>query len=218
MTGSKVRKGWNLVANDRDDSGLPLALTFPGLLLVLSLELLILLGLVEHTPWMQMLLTAVLVMTPWAAVLRSRSKLEALAYKRERFFLHLGWGMVAGGIWRVLSILMNLVHYQLSGFLGTTLDLLALMIWVPFVEETFFRGYLGRSLSRAWGFIPGILVQAVVFTLLPSHISQGWWNMLSIFAFGLLAGWLTEVRRSVWAPWSAHAFANVLPYIARLIH
>jgi membrane protease YdiL (CAAX protease family) len=101
----------------------------------------------------------------------------------------------------------------LAGFQKSALDISVAILWVPFVEETFFRAYIGRSISRSWGVIPGIVIQALVFTLLPSHVAQGMWHMLSIFAFGVLAGWLLHVRRSLWAPWGAHAFANLLPLL-----
>jgi membrane protease YdiL (CAAX protease family) len=35
--------------------------------------------------------------------------------------------------------------------------------------------------------------------------------LAGIFAFGVLAGWLVETRRTLWIGWGAHAFANVLP-------
>jgi membrane protease YdiL (CAAX protease family) len=174
-------------------------------------------GFLEHSRWAQ-LLTVVIFLLPWFAVLISRASPGWLGYKRERFFLHLGWGMVAGGIWRVLSILLNLAHLNLSGVGDTPYQLLIMLVWVPLIEETFFRGYIGQSLSRAWGTTPGVVIQAAAFVLLPAHTTQGGWNMLSIFLFGLLAGWLMETRRSIWAPWGAHAFANVLPYLALAVN
>ncbi len=198
--------------------GLPLHLAIPGLFVILGFELLILLGLIEFEIGTQVLLTAALLLLPWIAVLISRADPGSLGYRRENVFLHFGWGMVAGGVWRVMSVLLNYSHLDLRGLTGTSLDLLTSIIWVPFVEETFFRGYIGRSLSQAWGPAAGIFVQAIVFTLLPSHTGQGGWSMISIFVFGLLSGWLMETRRSVWAPWGAHAFANVLPLIVLAIY
>jgi hypothetical protein len=37
--------------------------------------------------------------------------------------------------------------------------------------------------------------------------------LAGIFAFGVLAGWLVETRRTLWIGWGAHAFANVLPTV-----
>jgi membrane protease YdiL (CAAX protease family) len=45
------------------------------------------------------------------------------------------------------------------------------------------------------------------------HWAQGWLHLVSIFGFGLLAGWLVVKRGSVWSAWGAHAFANLLPSI-----
>jgi membrane protease YdiL (CAAX protease family) len=41
---------------------------------------------------------------------------------------------------------------------------------------------------------------------------------VSIFGFGLLAGWLMHVRSSIWAPWGAHAFANLLPMLVIFLY
>lgn len=119
--------------------------------------------------------------------------------------------------WRVASVLLNLLGLELTGILQGSLQILTHMLWIPLVEETFFRGYLGRALIRRWGFVSGVLLQAAAFALLPSHVSQGGWSMLSIFAFGLLAGWLMHRRDSIWAVWGAHAFANFLPLLAQAV-
>lgn len=126
--------------------------------------------------------------------------------------------MLAGGVWRLGNVLLNFYGLQLAGILESALDISVAILWVPFVEETFFHAYIGRSISKSWGVIPGIVIQALVFTLLPSHVDQGTWHMLSIFAFGVLAGWLLHVRRSIWAPWGAHAFANLLPLLALVVY
>jgi membrane protease YdiL (CAAX protease family) len=84
------------------------------------------------------------------------------------------------------------------------------LIWIPFVEETFFRGYLGRALSASFGMWPGVLIQAVLFTLQPVHWQQGLFALVSIFGFGVIAGWLDHRFNSIWAPWGAHALANLL--------
>jgi membrane protease YdiL (CAAX protease family) len=202
----------------RDRSGIPLAYALPGLVLIFVMEILVLLGIVQFDSTLQLIFTALMVIAPWFSLLLSRRKVEAFAFRKDRFLLHLGWGMVAGGLWRLGDILLNLWSLQLGGFLETASDVFTIVIWVPFIEETFFRAYIGRSIGRSWGAIPAIVIQAIVFTLLPTHIAQGIGHMISIFAFGILAGWLMQARRSIWAPWGAHAFANLLPLLTPAIY
>ncbi|MDF1500300.1 MAG: CPBP family intramembrane metalloprotease [Anaerolineales bacterium] len=198
-------------------SALPISAVVPGLLLVFGIESLVLARLVAYTPRLQVLLSALMTAAPWAAIWCSRKGIGALGYKRERILVHLGWGMVAGGFWRVASVLLNLLGLELTGILQGSLQILTHMLWIPLIEETFFRGYLGRALIRRWGFVSGVLLQAAAFALLPSHVSQGGWSILSIFAFGLLAGWLMHQKDSIWAVWGAHAFANFLPLLAQAV-
>lgn len=199
-------------------SGFKLKLVIPGVVLIFSLEILVLVGVLRYTAQFQLFLTILMVVLPWAAFLGSRQGLNSLGFSRDRFFLHLGWGMVAGGVWRIGSILLNLWALELGGRILSSISILTAILWVPFVEETFFRAYIGRSITNSWGKVAGILIQAILFTLLPSHIDQGIWSSISILAFGLLAGWLIETRRSIWAPWGAHSFANLLPMLAWMVH
>lgn len=189
----------------------------PGLVLFLALEVMVLVGIMSYSARLQLLFSAAMIVLPWASVLISDAGLGELGYHPDRLLLHLGWGMVAGGTWRILSVLFNLWGLGISGLWAISTQLLAAVFWVPFLEETFFRGYLGKSLVNKFGALPGILIQSTLFTLLPAHTSQGAWNLISIFGFGLLAGWLMHVRKSIWAPWGAHAFANLLPLLVIII-
>jgi membrane protease YdiL (CAAX protease family) len=90
-------------------------------------------------------------------------------------------------------------------------EVLSAVVFVPWIEETFFRGYLGRGLAGQWGFWPSLLIQSMLFAFHPVHWAQGWPHWISIFGFGCLAGWLVERRQSIWSAWGAHAFANLIP-------
>jgi membrane protease YdiL (CAAX protease family) len=194
-------------------STLPPKLVIPGVVLFGGLELLVLSSVIPDSTWLRILLVTLMLILPWLTLWFSTRGIEAFGFKLDQFFLHFGWGMVAGGFWRVVSILLNLWGLQLNGVFESVYHVFVLILWVPFVEETFFRGYVGRVIIQAWGPIAGIIIQAILFSLLPSHTTQGAWNMVSIFTFGLLAGWLMYRRDSIWAPWGAHAFANVLPLL-----
>jgi len=135
-------------------------------------------------------------------------------YTRDRGLADYGWGMVAGGIWRGLSMAFNLwsgwarIGWGVFSWIGA-------LVIIPLVEETFFRGYLGRALRLRVGKWPAILVQGILFALHPGHWAQGYLHLISIFLFGILAGWLMEKRGSIWASWGAHGFANILPEVLR---
>jgi len=192
---------------------LTLAAVLPGLLLILLVDLATVLKL-RHVfgPYFNAwnLLITIL---PWVTLILFRKSPAKYGYRRQRALAGFGWGMVAGGVWRGLSLGFNsLFQGGWSQIGGNVHAWFGAVIWIPFVEETFFRGYIGAPLVKQFGRWPGILVQALIFSLHPGHWSQGWPHLASIFAFGILAGWLFERYQSIWPSWGAHAFGNVLPY------
>jgi membrane protease YdiL (CAAX protease family) len=154
---------------------------------------------------------------PWATILVVRRKPSAIGYVRGRWLAEYGWGMVAGAAWRGLSMALNAAWLRPGQAPAPTIaDIGVGLIWVPLMEETFFRGYLGPALVARFGMWPGILAQALFFTLHPGHWAQGWPALAGIFAFGVLAGWLVQARRTIWIAWGAHGFANALPTLLPL--
>jgi membrane protease YdiL (CAAX protease family) len=187
---------------------LPLKTVLPGLAAITAVDILAWLGWWEALPGHAILHPALLLIAPWAALWISRAKPDGLGYRSGRILLDLGWGAVAGACWRLASLLLNMA---LLGWPAGSLERwLSALIWIPFLEETFFRGYLGRSLQGVVGVWPGILLQALLFTLQPNHLDQGWSAVLGVFGFGILAGWLLHRRGSLWAAWGAHAMANAI--------
>lgn len=185
----------------------------PGLIYIFLIDLLGVTGLFEAWPWLGRIWVIPLVVLPWGWVLASPRRLRSMGFRRQHWLLNLGWGAVAGGLWRIASLVLNLALTEE----GTTAfgwgDIFSAIVLVPWIEETFFRGYLGRGLAVQWGFWPSLLIQSTLFTFHPSHWAQGWPHLISIFGFGCLAGWLVERRRSIWAAWGAHAFANLIPLV-----
>lgn len=192
---------------------LPMRAVLPGLVFVVVLDLATVAGWLPRCGVLAVAWPWVLAALPWITLVVLRASPETLGYTRRRAVLDYGWGLVAGGVWRGLSLALNLAVASGADVLGWPGTLWAGLMWVPLVEETFFRGYLGRALVRRLGPFVGIVVQAVLFTLTPVHWAQGGLHLISILAFGLLAGWLTKARRSLWSAWGAHGFANVLPLL-----
>jgi membrane protease YdiL (CAAX protease family) len=193
-------------------AALPLRAVLPGIIYVAALDVAIVSGWWPHVGRAFVGWSWVLALLPWATLLVLRRSPAAYGYTRRRALAEYGWGVLAGAIWRGLSMGFNTLWLGSQAAPGLGLmDLGMSLVWVPLAEETFFRGYLGRSLSARLGRWPGILMQALLFTLHPGHWIQGWPALGSVFLFGLLAGWLVERRGTVWIAWGAHGFANVLP-------
>jgi membrane protease YdiL (CAAX protease family) len=198
---------------------LPLRGVIPGILLVSIVDALTIADRWPDDVLWNLAYSLVLVILPLITIAVLRLPPVSLGYDRRDLLRSFGWGMVAGGFWRLISLLLNLwlVNPGWSPVLGFG-QLFGALIWVPLVEETFFRGYLGRALSSALGMWPGILIQAIFFSLQPVHWQQGLLALMSIFGFGLLAGWLQHRFNNIWAPWGAHALANLLALLLLIGH
>lgn len=93
------------------------------------------------------------------------------------------------------------------------------VVQTSFSEEVVFRGLLGKSLIRAWGFGIGNVAQALAFGVLhglmfASVLGWGWAVGLTLFAgaTGWLLGYLNErlAGGSILPSWALHALANVV--------
>lgn len=190
---------------------LPIRTILPGLICILLIDLVAWMGIGANG---SVIATSLLILLPWVTLLFTKRSPATIGYVRERAVARYGWGMVAGGVWRGLSMGFNYLILRPPISLGSTwTQLISSLILVPFVEETFYRGYLGRSLAKKLGRWPGIIIQATLFTLYPIHWNQGWPAIASIFGFGVLSGWLVERTGSIWIGWGAHGFANILPVL-----
>lgn len=186
----------------------------PGLAFILAVDLLGSFGGRAPRLLSSPLVPVVLLVLPWITIGILRLSPRALGFSRARMLACFGWGMVAGGVWRLASLGLNMWLQGGDGALGLSSGgVLAAAVWVPGLEETFYRGYLGRGLQPRLGRWGAILVQAVLFCCYPGHWLQGMPHVISIFAFGVLAGWLVARTRSIWSAWGAHALANLIPLL-----
>ena len=90
------------------------------------------------------------------------------------------------------------------------ITVLALGVWVPLVEEVFFRGFLFAGLAARYGLYVGIAMSAAIFALI--HFSPP--TIIPIFVTGILFGLVYHVTRSIWIPIAAHSAQNILALMA----
>lgn len=86
----------------------------------------------------------------------------------------------------------------------------ALAVWVPFVEEVFFRGFLFAGLAARYGLYAGIAASAAIFALI--HFSLA--TIIPIFVTGVLFALAYHRAGSIWIPMSAHSAQNLLALLA----
>ena len=80
----------------------------------------------------------------------------------------------------------------------------ALVIWGPFAEEIFFRGFMMTAQVPTFGIFGAMTVSSLIFAV--SHMSAG--SLVPIFFSGLLFSLLYLRTRSIWPPMTAHALQN----------
>ena len=89
---------------------------------------------------------------------------------------------------------------------GAALTFIALVLWTPFTEEVFFRGFVFAGLWPRLGSTGAIIVSALIFSLF--HVAPG--VLLPIFITGVLLAWLYRRTGSLWPSIVAHAGQNAI--------
>ena len=87
---------------------------------------------------------------------------------------------------------------------------LALAVWTPIAEETFFRGFILQGLTNRWRFTPALVVSAAVFAAL--HLAPA--LLLPVFITGLLLGFLYHRTGSLWPCIAVHAAQNLVAVLS----
>ena len=95
---------------------------------------------------------------------------------------------------------------------GATFQVTVGAVWsrallVPIVEEFLLRGWAQRSLERALGATPAVVIVALTFAALHGAAAGFPWHIL---AAGLALGIVARVTRSIWACVLVHAGNNAL--------
>jgi membrane protease YdiL (CAAX protease family) len=82
---------------------------------------------------------------------------------------------------------------------------MVVVVWGPFAEEVFFRGFLLAALLPALGPTRAAAVSSAIFA--GAHLTLS--TMMPIFVTGMLLSWLYLRSRSIWPPFMAHAVQNL---------
>ncbi|KEI44457.1 CPBP family intramembrane glutamic endopeptidase [Saccharopolyspora rectivirgula] len=127
------------------------------------------------------------------------------------------WSLLAGGGVALLVLAVPLAVNVLSGqftvllpvrFVGALLALICFAVQAS-TEEIVFRGYLMQVLSRKWGWVAGLLLQALVFSA--AHLFNAGMNAIAavnIFLIGLLLGCWALGEGGLWGVCAFHTAWN----------
>src|SRR3972149_3822823 len=133
------------------------------------------------------------------------------------------------GLWYLISFAIG-SRFGFTSFLGFTgyedyvvysIPLafalqLTFSVFGAFAEEVTYRGYVQTRISSKYGFIAGIVVSALFFSLQHIHIFQLSWivkffqtQFVHVLLFGIFVGYLyVKSKENVWSVFTFHALLN----------
>jgi len=169
-------------------------------------------------------LQGVIFLTAWLfSVSKYRCGWQALGFRSFNMKRALLLVLVVLGIAVLVNVLYELLIVYLgmepppavppefiqSGLSLAMLSLLALLV-APFVEETFFRGFILPGVGSRIGYGWGAVLSALIFALV--HVLTLWQLgvMVPIFLLGLLLAWLYMRTGSIWPCIFTHFAYNSL--------
>ena len=83
-------------------------------------------------------------------------------------------------------------------------SVIVFVVWAPFVEEVFFRGFVLPGLVGWMGLACAAVVSSVLFALVHGDPRV----MIPVFVIGMLLAWLYRKNGSLWSCFGAHAIWN----------
>ncbi|MDH5266620.1 MAG: CPBP family intramembrane metalloprotease [Candidatus Bathyarchaeota archaeon] len=134
------------------------------------------------------------------------------------------------GLWYLISFLLGskfeftsstiLRDYETYTFYSLPLAFtlyLGFSVFGAFAEEVAYRGYVQTRISSRFGYVVGIIVATLFFSLEHIHIFQTSWilkffetQFLHVLLFGIFVGYLFfKSKNNIWSVFSFHALLNV---------
>ena len=143
-------------------------------------------------------------------------------------------GMIFGslylGLWYLISFVLgsgfefesfpSLSNYENYAVYSLPLAFglyLAFSVFGAFAEEVAYRGYVQTRISSRFGYVVGIIVATLFFSLEHIHIFQPSWivkffetQFLHVLLFGIFVGYLFfKSKENIWSVFSFHALLNI---------
>lgn len=90
---------------------------------------------------------------------------------------------------------------------------LSICIFVPFVEELLFRGFLQQWLKKYFSIAGAIFITSIFFSSVHFSTDQGMSNIpliISLFILSCILGFVREYKASVWASMGLHSAFNAI--------
>lgn len=144
----------------------------------------------------------------------SRSKLtpKAIGIGVLLFVVVILFGLVLGVFTAVTNIQLPTNVQQVLA--GTPLYFLVFTFLIaPINEEIFFRGFLVSKISKWFGAAAGIIISAIIFSVLHlSYLSIS--EFAAAFFFGLIAGYVFSKTKSLYPSIVAHMLVNFTTVIS----
>ena len=97
-----------------------------------------------------------------------------------------------------------------------SVSFIALVLWTPFTEEVFFRGFIYEGFSQTFGDSKAILLSAGIFSLF--HILAGPGVLIPIFVSGLALAFLYHRTGSLLPCIVVHSIQNSFAVIASFVN
>jgi len=140
------------------------------------------------------------------------------------------FGLVYLGLWYSISFLLGskfefmsstiLRDYETYTFYFLPLAFalyLGFSVFGAFAEEVAYRGYVQTRISSRYGYIVGIVVATLFFSLEHIHVFQASWliqffrtQFLHVMLFGFFVGYLFfKSNESIWSVFSFHALLQI---------
>jgi membrane protease YdiL (CAAX protease family) len=94
---------------------------------------------------------------------------------------------------------------------------IAVVLFAPLFEESFFRGFLFVGFARSVIAPTGaIILTAFLWSVL--HIQYNWFGMMVIFILGIVLGIVRLKTKTLWGSITVHAFWNLLTMIGTVLY
>lgn len=182
-------------------------------------------------PWLGFLFQGTLVVAVWQFAIRRRGAtwsdvgLRMPLREGDMFLLPLFAVIVMFLVSAIYGIVVQSLEIDIltqpsledqGDILGTGINLylngLVAVIWGPFTEELFFRGFLLAGLLVVLDKSKAVIVSALVFA--SAHVLLS--TLVPIFLLGVILAWLFVRTRSVWPPFVAHSVWNLIVTLGAL--